>query len=170
MKIEKTFWCWNFNRDQFHQNFLTMHIFLQLRIFFKFFQKSSVLWMSSKKFLYLKVFEDFSKFRRIFVFGLFSKSEDSSSSSSVHFQSSLQHWCLTELYLNYQRMIKGFQTYLKEKLHIVIYWINSRNVMKHCTNLQVPMKSWIMSKVTLKNRSDWTHLLLNLNLIKLLWK
>ena len=90
-KLRKLFDVWNFYSGQFHQNFFHNTYFLNCAFSFKFFWKSSVLRISSKKFLSSKFFEDFSKFRRIFifVFGLFSRSEDSS--SSVHFQSSLQH-------------------------------------------------------------------------------
>ena len=83
----------NFYSGQYHQTIFHDTYFSDCIFSFICWQKSSILRISSKKFLSSKVFEDFSKFRRIFVFvfGLFSEPEDSSSSSSVHFWSSLQH-------------------------------------------------------------------------------
>ena len=88
----------NFYRGQYHQTIFHDTYFSDCTFSFIFWQKSSILRISSKKFLSSKVFEDFSKFRRIFifVFGLFSEPEDSSSSSSVHFWSSLQHWSIAQ--------------------------------------------------------------------------
>ena len=90
-KLRKHICIPNFYSGQYHQTIFHDTYFSNCIFSFICWQKSSILRISSKKFLSSKVFEDFSKFRRIFifVFGLFSKSEDSS--SSVHFQSSLQH-------------------------------------------------------------------------------
>ena len=79
----------NFYRGQYHQTLFHDTYFSDCIFSFIYWQKSLNLRISSKKFSSLKVFEDFSKFRRIFVFvfGLFSEPED----SSVHFWSSLQH-------------------------------------------------------------------------------
>ena len=110
--MRKIFDVQNFYSGQFHQNFFHKTYFLNCAFSFQFFWKSSVLRISSKKFLSSKVFEDFSKFRRIFVFvfGLFSEPEDSSSSSSVHFWSSLQHWPL-QRFLICQMSIKKINVY-----------------------------------------------------------
>ena len=64
------------------------------RKFFIFLWKSSYLRRSSKNLQSSKIFEEILNWRRffVFVFGLFSETEESSYSSSVHFQSSLQHW------------------------------------------------------------------------------
>ena len=84
----------NFYSGQYHQTIFHDTYFSDCIFSFICWHKSSILRISSKKFQSSKVFEYFSKFRRIFVFvfGLFCEPEDSSSSSSVHFWSSLQHW------------------------------------------------------------------------------
>ena len=93
-KLRKHICIPNFYSGQYHQTIFHDTYFSNCIFSFICWQKSSILRISSKKFLSSKVFEDFSKFQRIFifVFGLFSEPEDSSSSSSVHFWSSLQHW------------------------------------------------------------------------------
>ena len=111
----------NFYRGQYHQTIFHDTYFSDCIFFFICWQKSSILRISSKKFLSSKVFKDFSKSRRIFVFvfGLFSKPEDYSSSSSVHFWSSLQH-CFTWKHLN---PYVHFETYhIWSFLHVFSDW------------------------------------------------
>ena len=63
----------NFYRGQYHQTIFHNTYFSDCIFSFICWQKSSILRISSNKFLSSKVFEDFSKFRRIFVFSLFSR-------------------------------------------------------------------------------------------------
>ena len=75
----------DFYSGQYHQTIFHDTYFSDCIFSFICWQKSLILRISSKKFLSSKVFEDFSKFWRIFVFvfGLFSEPEDSLFSSSV---------------------------------------------------------------------------------------
>ena len=79
------------------------------RKFFIFLWKSSYLRRSSKNLQSSKIFEEILNWRRffVFVFGLFSETEESSYSSSVHFQSSLQHWKMTDYELHSDQLKDG---------------------------------------------------------------
>ena len=61
----------NFYSGHYHQTIFHNTYFSDCIFSFIFWQKSSILQISSKKFLSSKVFEDFSKFWRIFVFSPF---------------------------------------------------------------------------------------------------
>ena len=131
LKLRKHINIPNFYSGQYHQKIFHDTYFSDCIFSFTFWQKSSILRISSKKFLSSKVFEDLSKFRRIFVFvfALFSEPEDSSSSSSVHLWSSLQHWVLTHLSLNsgwgcQARIQTGLGTLdAPESIALSHYWI-----------------------------------------------
>ena len=67
-KLRKHICIPNFYSGQYHQTIFHDTYFSNCIFSFICWQKSSILRISLKKFLSLKVFEDFSKFQRIFVF------------------------------------------------------------------------------------------------------